>query len=241
MSFFPGMDQIAAAIDFIRSAAAGDRMGTGLALMGFLPGPNPGAFDDIVEGAARNADEVADGAQHVPVSPIRPDEAYNPLAYTPHSADSAARNRAIRSNAQALNASMNTAFEADPSRWASRIRQSGEDAHHIVPSAHQDMQATAQILTNSGVGVNSAYNGIGLGRAVHSLTYSGQTGHTYRRAVASAFTNLLDDTGRASSEQVIALLDGIAERLDDLQQYTGDELIEQWNIFIDDLSGGNIP
>ncbi|MDX2137126.1 MAG: hypothetical protein SF123_03455 [Chloroflexota bacterium] len=59
MSFFPVLDQVAAAIDFIRSAAAGDRMGTGLALMGFLPGPNPGAFDDIVEGAARNADEIA--------------------------------------------------------------------------------------------------------------------------------------------------------------------------------------
>ncbi|MDX2139164.1 MAG: hypothetical protein SF123_13835 [Chloroflexota bacterium] len=66
MSFFPGMDQIAAAIDFIRAAAAGDRMGAGLALMGFVQGPNPGAFDDIIEGAARNADEVVDAAHVVP-------------------------------------------------------------------------------------------------------------------------------------------------------------------------------
>jgi hypothetical protein len=48
----------AATIDFIRAVAAGDRLGTGLALLGFVPGPNPGAFDDIVEGLVRNADEV---------------------------------------------------------------------------------------------------------------------------------------------------------------------------------------
>jgi hypothetical protein len=55
MSFFPVLDQVAATIDFIRAVAAGDRLGAGLALMGFLPGPNPGAFDDIVEGLVRNA------------------------------------------------------------------------------------------------------------------------------------------------------------------------------------------
>jgi hypothetical protein len=95
MSFFPVLDQVAAAIDFIRSVAAGDRLGAALALMSFLPGPNLGAFDDIVEGVARNADEivegvarnadeVVDGARHVPVPTALPPLTINEHQFGSH-------------------------------------------------------------------------------------------------------------------------------------------------------------
>ena len=71
------------------------------------------------------------------------------------------------------------------------------------------------IWAERGISVNSAYNGVGLERRVHYLTYSDR----YVKAVNVAIQEFDNPDG------IVKFLSDIARRLSDLNQYTGNKAL----------------
>lgn len=119
-------------------------------------------------------------------------------------------------NAGLLKTQMKRAAEADDD-FARRLKtHSEQDMHHIVPTGRWQGDEARNILSEKGVYVNSAYNGIALEKRVHKLTYSTK----YTEAISKVIVRLED----APPEDIAMFLEKTAERLHKLNKHEGDLL-----------------
>ena len=115
-------------------------------------------------------------------------------------------------NAGLLNTQMKRAAKVDD-RFARRLKtHSKQDMHHIVPTGRWQGDEARDILSEKGVYVNSAYNGIALEKSVHKLT---NVNSDYTEAISKVIVKLKD----APPEIIEKFLEETTERLHKLNEY----------------------
>ena len=121
-------------------------------------------------------------------------------------------------NARRLNKEMEWAAGLDES-FAWRLKtHSEQELHHIVPTERWQGDEARDILSEKGVYVNSAYNGVALDKPIHRLTNSAK----YTAAIGEVLVELK----HASPEDIAEFLEETAKRLQKLNGYPKGDLLK---------------
>ena len=230
--FFEPLDWILTASDVAAALEEGDVGGVLLnAFLGLAPFVS-GKTDDFLKGINKGSDagralaKVGKTAEDFAVkfnkfnltsvddayARLQNNKKFQHLIGTPLESEvwQEARRRANRSNSAKLRRQFRWAMKEDPYQWEWRVPKKGQDAHHIVSSGDMGADQARIHMENLGVSVNSAYNGVGLQRKVHILTYRDD----YVRAINEAIVEF------DSPDELVVFLETVARRLSDLHQYT---------------------
>ena len=126
-----------------------------------------------------------------------------------------ARKRANRSNSRKLRRQLRWAVKEDRYAWDWRVPAKGQDTHHLLPSGDILAKDARIHMENLGISVNSAYNGVGLHRKVHVLTYPDR----YVDAVSKAIQEF------DNPDDLVQFLNDVARDLSELNQFVGNEVL----------------